>query len=272
LAVNRATRAEYDPDVYGPLVEVEDHHFWFRARNRVIGALAAQIAARLSPGYRVLEVGCGTGNVLRTLTEACPGGTVIGMDLFGDGLRFARARMPNAPLVRADALHPPFVERFQIVGMFDVLEHVDDDLAVLRALRFLVADGGRLMMTVPAGRGLWSYFDEASRHVRRYEIDDLAAKLRTTGFEVEFISPYMGVLYPVLWLGRRWAGGRRRPEGDPERTRRLFDQELHVNPIAGAALGAVLGLERPWLEGRRRLPTGSSLIAIARPAGGADAG
>jgi SAM-dependent methyltransferase len=271
LALNRATRTEYDPDVYGPLVEVEDHHFWFRARNRVIGALAGQIAAGMSPGYRVLEVGCGTGNVLRALTEACPGGTVIGMDLFADGLRFARARMPNAPLVRGDALHPPFAGRFEIVGMFDVLEHLDDDLAVLRALRFLIADGGRLIMTVPAGRALWSYFDEASRHVRRYEIDDLAGKLRKTGFEVEFISPYMGILYPVLWLGRRWAGGKQRPGDDPERTRRLFDQELHVNPIAGAALGAVLGLERPWLEGRRRLPTGSSLIAIAKPTS-ADAG
>jgi SAM-dependent methyltransferase len=265
-------RTEYDPAVYGPLVEVEDHHFWFRARNRVIGALAAQLAARLSPGYRLLEVGCGTGNVLHALTEACPGGTVIGMDLFEDGLRFARARLPDALLVRGDALHPPFAERFEIVGMFDVLEHLDDDLGVLRALRRLITDRGALIMSVPAGRTLWSYFDEASRHVRRYEIDELSDKLTRAGFEVEFLSPYMGILYPVLWLGRRLAGGRNRAAADPAKTRRLFDRELRVNPIAGAALGAMLALERPWLVRRRRLPFGSSLIAIARPIRGADAG
>ena len=272
MALNRDTRTEYDPSVYQPLAKVEDHHFWFRARNRVIGAMAAGVAGQLSPGYRVLEVGCGTGNVLRALTEACPGGTVIGMDLFADGLQFARARMPKALLVRGDALHPPFADRFEIVGMFDVLEHLEDDLAVLRALRLLITDGGSLIMTVPAGRALWSYFDEASRHVRRYEIDELKDKLTKTGFEVEFLSPYMGILYPVLWLGRRLAGGKHQPGVDAEKTRRLFDQELHVNPVAGAALGAMLRLELPWLVGRRHLPTGSSLIVIAHPTQRDDAG
>src|SRR5207302_1171821 len=111
-----------------------------------------------------------------------------GMDLFADGLRFARARMPKALLVRGDALHPPFAERFEVVGMFDVLEHVDDDLGVLCALRALIKDHGRLVLTVPAGRALWSYFDEASRHVRRYEVAELRDKLTGAGFEVEFIS------------------------------------------------------------------------------------
>jgi len=271
VALHQAIRAEYDPAVYEPLVEVEDHHFWFRARNRVIGALAAQLAAKLSPGYRVLEVGCGTGNVLRALTQACPGGTVIGMDLFADGLRFARARLPNALLVRGDALHPPFAERFEIVGMFDVLEHLEDDLGALRALRLLITDRGRLILTVPAGRALWSYFDEASRHVRRYEIEELRHKLTAAGFEVEFLSPYMGILYPTLWLGRRLAKRNHEPGVDPEVTRRLFDRELHVNSVVGTALGVVLRLERPWLLGRRRLPFGSSLVAIARPIGAVDA-
>lgn len=271
MASNPGTRTEYDPAVYEPLVKVEDHHFWFRARKRVISALVAQLAARYGPGYRLLEVGCGTGNVLRALTDACPGGTVIGMDLFGDGLRFARARLPDALLVRGDALHPPFAQRFEIVGMFDVLEHLDDDVGVLRALRMLLKERGTLIMSVPAGRALWSYFDDASRHVRRYEIDELRDKLTTAGFEVEFMSPYMGVLYPVLWLGRRMAGGSNRDGADPDRTRRLFDRELRVNPVAGAALGAMLALERPWLAGRRRIPIGSSLIAIAHPIRGADA-
>lgn len=108
--MNRRTRDVYDPAFYEPLVKVEDHHFWFRARNRVIGELVAQLAAQLSPGYRMLEVGC---RMLHALAEACSGGAVVGMNLFADGLQYARARMPNALLVRGDVSHPPFAERFE---------------------------------------------------------------------------------------------------------------------------------------------------------------
>lgn len=258
-------RPEYDPTCYAPLVAVEDRHFWFRARNRAIATLVRQVTRGLSPGYGILEVGCGTGNVLRALTLACPDGTVVGMDLLQDGLMHARARMPGALLVRGDALRPPFGGSFEVVGMFDVLEHITDDLGVLRSLHSLVAVGGALMITVPASPALWSYFDEAALHVRRYELAELNTKLQQAGFTVEYISPYMATLYPVLWLGRRIASrGDRRSATDPDRTRDLFNQELRINPIAGAVLGAVLAQELPWLRRRRRLPAGSSLIAIAR--------
>jgi ubiquinone/menaquinone biosynthesis C-methylase UbiE len=63
----------YDPSYFSHLFEVEDHHFWFRARNRVITAAVARVKAHLAPGYRFLEVGCGTGNVLRALEQTCKG-------------------------------------------------------------------------------------------------------------------------------------------------------------------------------------------------------
>src|SRR5260370_11422292 len=106
--------------------------------------------------------------------------------------------------------------------MFDVLEHLEDDLGALRAWRLLMADRGRLILTVPAGRALWSYFDEASRHVRRYEIEELRDKLTAAGFEVEFLSPYIGILYPTLWLGRRVAQTKHQPRVHPPGTRRPF--------------------------------------------------
>src|SRR6059036_3246571 len=94
-------KRSYDPAWFARLADIEDRHFWFRARNEVIAALARQITRGLEPGYRVLEVGCGTGNVLRFLEKACPQGTVIGMDLFGEGLAFARRRT-KCPLVQGD--------------------------------------------------------------------------------------------------------------------------------------------------------------------------
>src|SRR5690349_10563409 len=91
-ALPAADHSSYEPAYFAQLFAIEDRHFWFRARNRVLGRLVAGLTRGLPPGYRVLEVGCGTGTVLHTLEQACPAGTVIGMDLFAEGLAFARRR------------------------------------------------------------------------------------------------------------------------------------------------------------------------------------
>src|SRR2546426_974449 len=85
-------RQSYDPEFFFRLASIESKHFWFRTRNRVIATLAEQITKNWAYGYRVLEVGCGTGNVLRTLEQTCFRGVVVGMDLFAEGLAFARTR------------------------------------------------------------------------------------------------------------------------------------------------------------------------------------
>src|SRR4030095_3337719 len=91
----------YDPAYFARLFSIEDRHFWFRARNRVIATVVAQLRTPLAPGYRVLEVGCGTGKVLKMLDGVCSDGIVTGMDLFGEGLHFARTRTSCA-LVQGD--------------------------------------------------------------------------------------------------------------------------------------------------------------------------
>lgn len=255
--------ASYDPQYFAPLYAAEDRHFWFRARGGVIAAAAARAVRGRPPGYRVLEVGCGTGVALRTLAAACPQGSVVGMDLFAEGLRFARRRVAT-PLVRGDAHAPPFRVPFAAVGLFDVLEHLPDDRAVLRDLHAMLAPGGALLLTVPASPALWSYFDEASHHCRRYTRADLAAKLAGAGFAVEYLSPFMAALFPVLWAGRRVAALRERLARRPADAGAMAIDELRVVPGLNGLLAAVLGWERLWVARGWRLPMGSSLLAIAR--------
>ena len=121
----------YDPVYFSPLFEIEERHFWFRARNRIIGSLVEAETSQYPEGYRVLEIGCGTGNVLQLLENICRNGRVIGMDLFHEGLEFARRRV-SCSLVQGDLHDSPFATQFQIVGMFDVLEHLSDDREVLQ--------------------------------------------------------------------------------------------------------------------------------------------
>ena len=250
----------YDPEHYSSLVRVEDHHFWFRARNHAIRALTSRICAAYVQGYRVLEVGCGTGNVLRHLEEVCRNGFVVGMDLYGEGFRFARQRT-QCPLVQADASQPPFGCKFHLIGMFDVIEHVPDDFRLLRDTYELLAPGGALIVTVPAHMSLWSYFDEVSKHCRRYEKDELRSRLTGAGFSVEFLSEYMCSIAPLVWLKRRILAKRRH---DAILSVDVVRDELRISPLLNAVLSLLTGLEVRWLRRRRRLPFGASLIAIAR--------
>ena len=266
LAPARVEPAGFEPDLFENLYDVEDQFFWSVTRKRMIATLTTQITAHLPNGHYVLEVGCGTGNVLRALKGACPQGVVVGMDLFLEGLRYARRRT-SCPLVQGDIGDLPFRPGFDVVGIFDVLEHLSDDVQALLNLRHLLSAGGRLILTVPAHQKLWSYYDEAMQHCRRYELTDLRRKLESTGYAVEYLSYFMLGTLPLLWLGRRLAPlVRRRPAPGTDRARELTKGELRVAPGANFLLKLLLMPEVRLVAGRRSIPTGSSLVAICRKA------
>ena len=262
---NPSGSASYDPDYFIPLFAAEDRHFWFRARNKVISALVEKELKRLAAGYRVLEVGCGTGNVLRVLEKVCKNGQVIGMDLFIEGLEYARRRV-RLGLVQGDMQAPPFGAIFHLVGLFDVLEHLPDDLQVLEDIYSLLLPGGLLFLTVPAFPSLWSYFDEASHHVRRYQFHDLQTRLEQTGFKVETISYYMMSIFPLVWMQRKLVPGRLQGKAlaDEKDVHDRSVDELRIVPVANQVLVTILGLEARWLRSGRRLPFGTSLLALGR--------
>ncbi len=253
----------YDPRYFDKLAAIENRHFWFRSRNRIISGVAHRLTSGWRSGYRVLEVGCGNGNVLQCLPEACKNGTVFGMDLFEEGLRHARLRT-GCPLVRGDMRQAPLRPGFQLIGLFDVLEHLLDDHQVLRDLHALLAPAGTLLLTVPARMSLWSYFDESSHHCRRYSRSELGTKLKDAGFDVVYLTEFMSLLFPLVWIGRRLSalfhGG---PDGS-ERSAELSSRDLSVVPIVNEVLTILLRLEEPFVSHRWTIPIGTSLLAIAR--------
>lgn len=244
---------------FAELFAAEDRHFWFRARNRVIGAVVQQLVAGFPAGYRVLEIGCGTGYVLRELERVCDRGVVTGTDLFAEGLQFARQRT-RGPLVQADIYDLDFDSPFQLIGMFDVLEHLQDDRRALQAAREQLTDDAALVLTVPAHMHLWSYADENAQHFRRYSIDTLGDLLDSSGFTVEYMTYFMMPLYPLMWLTRRMATWR----GTTRNSRELARREFRIVPGVNELLYRTLLCEVPLIRRRVRLPVGTSLLAIAR--------
>ncbi|MGL4551107.1 MAG: methyltransferase domain-containing protein [Gemmataceae bacterium] len=252
------------------LARAERTHFWFTHRNRVLADVFRRLTARLPDGYQVLEVGCGTGNVLEVLEQVCERGRVAGSELFEEGLAFARTRV-RCPLVAADIYDMPFGPEFDLLGLFDVLEHLPDDRRALGCLARTLRPGGRLVITVPAHRSLWSYADVASEHYRRYSPRSLRAALAAEGYEVEYLTQFMAPLFPLMWLGRRVAALMNRMRPTRQSAERLALNEFRVNPVLNAALSLALRLERPWLAAGWGVPVGTSLLAVASRPGRASA-
>jgi SAM-dependent methyltransferase len=145
-------------------------------------------------------------------------------------------------------------------GMFDVLEHIEDETAALRHVHTLLRPGGRLFLTVPAYPLLYSVDDEVAGHFRRYTLSSLTRVLAGSGFRVGFASYMFAPLPPLVFLLRTLPSrlGLRRGT-DPER-----DAAEHApNGIAAWLMGRMLDAEYRWIDAGRTLPIGGSCLCMA---------
>jgi SAM-dependent methyltransferase len=253
------TVAGFDPSSFAILAEIEATHFWFVARNELIVGLANRFFPR---ARAYLEIGCGNGAVLAAVAGSRAWDRLAGSDLHPTGLRHARARLPSAiELVQMDARAIPVIGAFDLVGAFDVVEHIADDEAVLRSLRRATAKGGGTIIAVPQHPWLWSQADEIGHHQRRYRLGELESKLERSGFDVLFSSSYTATLLPLMTASRLWARTRGEASADP---RAEIERELSLSPWINRALTAILrGEVRLTLAGLR-WPLGGSRVVVAR--------
>jgi hypothetical protein len=109
---------------------------------------------------------------------------------------------------------------------------------------------------------LWSYFDEAAHHCRRYSSDGIRKKVEEAGFEVEFLTQFMACLFPMVWFYRKLAGQHKNTSSAKE----LANKEFRLVPIVNRILAALLRLEAKWICHGHSLPVGTSLVVVARKA------
>jgi len=251
-----AEEGSFNKDNFEFLFEMEQRHFWHVGRREIICVLLKQIYHEDVSDVAMIEIGCGNGSVLQFLANK--GMNIEGADLFLEALQFCRKRT-GVPLYQLNALNTPFAdEQYDVVGLFDVIEHIDDDEAVLREMYRICKPGGRIILTVPANKRLWSYFDVMSHHKRRYGKKELYQKLQCAGFVIEKISFYVFFLLPVLFFYRLLS--LRRPPGEMDLSSRA---EVQTIPLINEIFLSALRLERLLIK-RLNLPLGTSLVAIAR--------
>jgi SAM-dependent methyltransferase len=244
---------EFDnPTEFAALAEVEAGNFWFRARNRLIVWAIRRYFGK--PG-NMLEIGCGTGFVLSGIHEAFPETNLSGSEASCVGLGFASKRVPGASLFQMDARHVPFRNEFDVVGAFDVLEHIEEDELVLQEMWAAVRPGGGIVVTVPQHAFLWSAVDEVAGHVRRYRAGDLVTRIARAGFKVVRVTSFISLLLPLMMLSRLRQGN--------APGKRVAQEELSLHPAINAILEGILDLERFMIRLGLSFPAGGSLLIVA---------
>lgn len=240
-------------DVYLRMEQLETRHWWFVARRQVLSEALDRLVRPPKPA-RVLEAGCGTGGNLAMLRDF---GAVDAFEYDAQARGIAARRFGAEIPFGALPDEIPF-ERgaYDVVALFDVLEHIEADVASLAALRACLRPGGAIMLSVPAFPRLWSHHDVAHHHFRRYTKDSLAAVASQAGLCVEHSFYFNSLLFPLAVGTRKLKAllGKDSP-----------DDTMPSAPV-NSALRAVFAAER-HLIGRLSLPVGLSLGAVLRAEG-----
>jgi len=241
----------FSTEQFHDLVSVEWRHFWFAARNELI----AWALSRFFPEVRsLLEVGCGTRQVLRALARAMPSLLLTRVEGSFEGLRLVSQSVPGLEAIQASATALPYDSEFDVVGAFDVLEHIPDDAAAMNEMVRSVKPGGGVLLTVPQHPRLWSSLDRYSGHQRRYTRRALTTLARGAGLDVMFVTSFVSFLLPTLFASRM----RQQSEHvDPM-------QEFRISPALNVFGAAAMASERRLIAAGVSLPAGGSLLVVAR--------
>jgi len=235
------------------LAKVEGNHWWFQGRNRIL----LWVMAQEQPLFRnFLEIGCGTGFVLEGVSHTFPEVELFGSEYFEEGLAHARQRVPSATFTQLDATLMDEVSRYDAIGAFDVIEHIQEDEKVLHNLARALVPNGRLFITVPQHRWLWSEADEYACHVRRYTKEELVKKIKQAGLKVDYSTSFVSLLIPLMWLSRLQA---KKGNYDPL-------DEFRIPGWLNRSLKAIMSIEFFMIKRGLRLPCGGSLLVVAKKA------
>jgi SAM-dependent methyltransferase len=256
--IDKPLPREMQQHTYSIMHRVEETHWWFVGRRKIIESFLVRVCAELNASSRkeplkILDVGCGTGANLEMLSQF---GRAEGVDVSAEALEFCRERgLRQVKQGAAEAL-PYEKDSFDLVTGLDVVEHLDDDVAGLKEMRRVLRPGGEVVLFVPAFMFLWGVQDDISNHRRRYTMAGLKAVVSKAGLEIGSASYVNLSFFAPIFFGRLLM----RVTG----IRPASENNITIGALNGI-LGKLFGAER-FLLRYFNFPFGVSIICVARRA------
>lgn len=240
-----------DRIVYDRMAAHDTTHWWYRGRREILADYLRRWAG-LPDHARILEIGCGTGHNLPMLAQF---GDVDAIEIDPAARAVAEKRL-GKPIGTSPLpdLSDAAEASYDLVAILDVLEHVEDDVAALRAIATRLKPGGRILITVPAHPWMWSAHDVVNHHHRRYTRRTLAAAMEKAGLEWRKFGYFNSLLFPAA-VAARFVGKLTGKEDS--------DDSPPPGPI-NTAFEHIFALER-HMVGRVPMPPGLSLVTLASP-------
>lgn len=257
---------EFDPNGFNILFKMQREHFWYAGRHHFILHEFKKIRSLQYCGNAIKAIdlggGCGgwidyllhTPNVLieeLALGDSSRLALTLAKDVVGNGVN----------LFEVDLLDLPWQERWDIIFLLDVIEHIPDESEVLRQCMKALRSNGIVIVTAPALKFFWSYNDEVAKHLRRYCIADFEKLADETGFELIDSRYFMFFLSPLLWISRLFAPNIRKMT--QEQIQRI-DKKSHRIPCRpiNKVFKCIFSLESLLSVKNIRVPWGTSVLGV----------
>lgn len=241
-----------DRIVYDRMAAHDSTHWWYRARREILADYLTRFGD-LPARARILEIGCGTGHNLAMLAgfgevdaiEIDPAARAIASERLGKPV--GAAPLPGLPDVPRGA--------YDLIAVLDVVEHIEDDVAALRAMATCLAPGGKILIAVPAHAWMWSAHDVVNHHHRRYSKATLKQAIARAGLKPDHLSYFNSLLFPLAAAARVLGRVTGRDDSD----------DSPPPPLVNGLFETIFRLER-HMVGRVPMAPGVSLVTLARPA------
>lgn len=242
---------DYHAEGLERLNQAEKSYFWFIARREYIIRLFKQY---VNKSKQCLEIGAGTGFIAKGIAES--GYNISVSDIHLSGLKYSKHQMIQN-YYQFDIFDSPVKDEFDVICLFDVLEHLSDDIQAVTQISTMLKSKGMLILTVPAHQWLWNRDDQIADHKRRYNKKTLERTITASGLKIVHIKYFFIIIVPLLLIRRFVNKGRNDDISIRERK-----SDIKINSLLNTILLMISRLEiklSPWLPNI----TGGSLIVVA---------